>query len=221
MGPCNRTAGCRGFRSYSKGGDRIQEIRKLLSDFLSIALSRGRPEKGSAALVIQLNSTSLSLNSFLLSLTSTTVSEHAHPFVALLDSGSSHCFVDEVFSKKNKLAIYKLPSIILLQLFDGSAWNSVSHKTNIPLTFSTGKTHQTELYFTKLDKGYSVILSYNWLVHHNPSINWAETKVVFLGAVKVPGGPSTPVSPKFDIQFVTAKKISHLCHKPSNSVYCL
>src|SRR5260221_2088093 len=39
--------------------------------------------------------------------------------------------------------------------------------------------------------------------------------------MKVPGGPSTPVSPKFDIQFVTAKKISHLCHKPSNSVYCL
>src|SRR5260221_11095069 len=39
--------------------------------------------------------------------------------------------------------------------------------------------------------------------------------------MKVPGGPSTPVSPKFNIQFVTAKKISHLCHKPSNSIYCL
>src|SRR6266436_9491078 len=39
--------------------------------------------------------------------------------------------------------------------------------------------------------------------------------------MKVPGGPSAPVSPKFDIQFVTAKKISHLCCKPSNSVYCL
>src|SRR5258706_477852 len=94
-------------------------------------------------------------------------------------------------------------------------------KTNIPLTFSTGKTHQTEFYITKLDKGYSVVLGYDWLVHHNPSIDWAETKVVFLGAMKVPGGPSTPVSPKFNIQFVTAKKISHLCHKPGNSIYCL
>src|SRR5258708_39024084 len=37
MGTCHRTAGCRGFRSYSKGGDRIREIGKLLSD-LSIAL---------------------------------------------------------------------------------------------------------------------------------------------------------------------------------------
>src|SRR5260370_28646979 len=147
---------------------------------------------------------------------------HLHrPFIALLDSGSSHCFVDKVFAKKNKLALSKLPSIMPLGLFDGSAQNAVSHKTNIPLTFSTGETHQTELYVTKLDKGYSVVLGYDWLVRHNPSIDWAETKVVFLGAVKVPGGPSAPVSPKFDIQFVTAKKISCLCHEPGNSVYCL
>src|SRR5258708_29587360 len=100
MGMCHQTAGCRGFRSYSKGGDRIREIGKLISNFLSIVLLRGCPEKGSAALVIRLNSTSLSLNSFLLSLTSASVSKHAHPFIALLDSGSSHCFVDKLFSKK-------------------------------------------------------------------------------------------------------------------------
>src|SRR5258708_39037824 len=111
---------------------------------------------------------------------------HLHrPFIALLDSGSSHCFVDKVFAKKNKLALSKLPSIIPLQLFDGSAQNSISHKTNIPLTFSTGETHQTELYVTKLDKGYSVVLGYDWLVRHNPSINCAETKVVFPVAMKV------------------------------------
>src|SRR5258705_12615464 len=176
MGMCHQTAGCRGFGSYSKGGDRIREIGKLLSDFSSIALSRGCPEKGSTAPVIWLNSTSLSLNSFLLSLTSASVSKHAHPFVALLDSGSSHCFVDEVFAKKNKIALIKLPSTILLRLFDGSAQNSVSHKTHIPLTFSTGETHQMEFYITELDKGYSVILGYDWLVHHNPSIDGQKPK---------------------------------------------
>src|SRR5258705_8048588 len=200
----------------SEGGDQIQEIRKLRGDFSSMALLESCPNRDSAAPVIQLNSTSLSPNSFLLSLTSTSISEHAHPFIALFDSGSSHCFVDEVFAKKNKIALTKLPSTILLRLLDGSAWNSISHKTHIPLTFSTGITHQTEFYITKLDKGYSVVLGYDWLVHHNPSIDWAETKVVFLGAMKVPGGPSTPVSPKFNIQFVTAKKISHLCRKPGN-----
>src|SRR5260221_2024419 len=179
------------------------------------------PNRDSAAPVIWLNSTSLSPNSFLLSLTSASISEHAHPFIALLDSGSSHCFVDKVFAKKNKIALIKLPSTILLQLFDGSARNSISHKTHIPLTFSTGKTHWTEFYITQLDKGYSVVLSYDWLVHHNPSIDWAETKVVFLGSVKAPEGSSTPIKPEFNIQFVSAKNISHLCHNPRNSVYCL
>src|SRR5260370_13457350 len=221
MGTCQRTAGCRGFGSSSKGGDRIREIGKLLSDFSSIVLSRGHPEKGSAAPVIRLNSTSLSPNSFLLSLTSASVSEHAHPFVALLDSGSSHCFVDELFAKKNKLSLSNLPSTIPLRLFDGSTRNSVSHKTTIPLTFSTGETHRMEFYVTKLDKGYSIVLGYDWLVRHNPPIDWAETKVVFLGTVKAPERPPIPASSKFDIQLVSAKTISRLCREPSNSVYCL
>src|SRR5258708_8442228 len=205
MGMCHQTAGCRGIGSYSKGGDRIQEIGKLISDFLSIVLLRGCPEKGSTAPVIQLNSTSLSPNSFLLSLTSASISKHARPFIALLDSGSSHCFVDKLFAKKNKLLLSKLLSTILLQLFDRSTWNSISHKTTILLTFSTTETHQMEFYVTKFDKGYSIVLIYNWLVSHNPSINWAETKVVFLGTVKALERPSIPASSKFDIQMVLAK----------------
>src|SRR5258705_4271740 len=186
-----------------------------------MVLLRSCPNKDSTALVIWLNSTSLSPNSFLLSLTSASVSEHAHPFVALLDSGSSHCFVDELFAKKNKLSLSNLPSTIPLRLFDGSTWNSISHKTTIPLTFSTSETHQMEFYVTKLDKGYSIVLGYDWLVCHNPSIDWAETKVVFLGTVKALERPSIPVSSKFDIQMVSAKMISHLCWEPGNSVYCL
>jgi len=114
----NGTPGCRRTRECPKRGDwqgnRIQEIRKLRGNFSSMALLRSCPNKDSIAPVIWLNSTSLSLNSFLLSLTSATISEHARPFIALLDSGSSHCFIDEVFAKKNKLALSKLPSIIPL-----------------------------------------------------------------------------------------------------------
>src|SRR5260221_11523132 len=208
-------------RECSEEGDQIQEIRKLRGDFLSMALLESCPNRDSTAPVIWLNSTSLSPNSFLLSLTSASISEHARPFIALLDSGSSHCFVDEVFAKKNKIALTKLPSTIPLQLFDGSAQNSISHKTHILLTFSTGKTHQMEFYITKLDKGYSVVLSYDWLVHHNPSIDWAETKVVFPGSMKAPEGPSAPIKPEFNIQLVSAKNISHLCCEPRNSIYCL
>src|SRR5258707_5147898 len=114
----HRTPGCRRTGECPKRGDwqgnRIQEIGNLRGDFSSTVLLRSCPNKDSVAPVIQLNSTSLSLNSFLLSLTSATISEHARPFVALLDSGSSHCFIDEVFAKKNKLALSKLLSIILL-----------------------------------------------------------------------------------------------------------
>src|SRR5258705_13209729 len=186
-----------------------------------MVLLKSCPNRDSTALVVQLNSTSLSPNSFLLSLTSASVSEHACPFVALLDLGSSHCFVDELFAKKNKLSLSKLPSTILLRLFDRSTWNSIGHKTTIPLTFSTGETHRMEFYVTKLDKGYSIVLGYDWLVRHNPSIDWAETKVVFPGTVKAPERPSIPASSKFNIRLVLAKTISRLCRKPGNSIYRL
>src|SRR5258708_3689612 len=108
---CHRASGWGRIGECSEGGDGIQEIGKLRGDFSSMVLLRSFPNKDSAAPVIWLNSTSLSLNSVLLSLTSASISEHAHPFIALLDSGSSHCFVDEVFSKKNKLALTKLVMI--------------------------------------------------------------------------------------------------------------
>src|SRR5258708_36180093 len=87
-------------------------------------------------------------------------------------------FCRQVICKKNKLSLSKLLSTIPLQLFDGSTQNSISHKTTIPLTFSTGETHWMEFYVTKLDKGYSIVLGYDWLVCHNPSITWPETNLL-------------------------------------------
>src|SRR5260370_33228198 len=61
----------------------------------------------------------------------------------------------------------------------------------------TGETHKIELFITKLDKGYSVVLSYDWLLQHNPAINWVETKVIFRTPletlkVKIPPTVKTP-----------------------------
>ena len=119
---------------------------------------------GSTVPTLQLNSTSLSPNSFLISLTSAAVSGHAHPFVALVDSGSSHCFVDYDFTKRNKLPMTNLDKKILLQLFDRSTPMTVSKKTNLPITFPTGKNHTEAFFITKLNQGYSAFLGYNWLV---------------------------------------------------------
>src|SRR5258705_6840606 len=106
------TPGCRRTRECPKRGDwqgnRIREIGKLRGDFSSTVLLRSCPNKDSIALVIWLNSTSLSPNSFLLSLTSTTISKHTQPFIALLDSGSSNCLIVKVFAKKKKFLFFKL-----------------------------------------------------------------------------------------------------------------
>jgi len=34
-----------------------------------------------------------------------------------------------------------------------------------------------ELYITKLDKSYPVVLGHNWLKDHNPRINWSKSIV--------------------------------------------
>ncbi len=130
-----------------------------------------------------LNATSLSPDSFILSLTSALT--HS-PFQALLDLGSSHSFVDEIFVWCNKLTLVYLPQPIPLWLFDGSSASAVMGKMWLPITMPTGETHEIELFITKLDKGYSVVLSYDWLLQHNLAINWVETKVIIRTPLETP-----------------------------------
>src|SRR5258707_2344940 len=88
-----------------------------------------------------LNTTSLSPNSFLLSLTSHTACNPLQPFQALLDSGLSHSFVNEAFALKNKLKFSYLPKAIPLRMFNRSTTSTIYRTCNIPITFSTGESH--------------------------------------------------------------------------------
>src|SRR5260370_9244018 len=110
---------------------------------------KGCPVGTCTSFPLHLNSTSLSPDSFLLSLTSAIT--HG-PLQALLDSGSSHSFVDEMFAHHNKLTLAYLPEPIPLRLFDGSSNSSITSKTRIPITMLTGETHDIDLFVAKLAK---------------------------------------------------------------------
>src|SRR5258707_14110510 len=120
-------------------------------------LRMGCPQNNSAS-SMALHTSSLSPNSFFLSLTSTSVRNLLQPFHALLDSGPSHSFVNEAFAMNNKLKFSYLPNPIPLKMFDGSTPSNVSQKVQMPITFSTGEMHHLEFYITNLDENYSLVL---------------------------------------------------------------
>src|SRR5258707_2580692 len=97
----------------------------------------GCPQNSSASSVA-LHTTSLSPNSFFLSLTSTSAHNPLRPFHALLDSGLSHSFVNEAFAVDNKLKFSYLPNPILLRMFDGPTPSNISKNVQMPITCSTG-----------------------------------------------------------------------------------
>jgi len=79
----------------------------------------------------------------------------------------------------------------------------------MPITMPTGETHDVEFFVMKLDKGYSVVLGYDWLVQHNPTIDWIKTKVIFRKPPVVPTVDKL-VATKINICQVSAKNLKKL-----------
>src|SRR6266850_6724090 len=87
----------------------------------------------------------------------------------------------------------------------------------------TGETHKIELFVTKLDKGYSIVLSYDWLLQHNLAINWVETKVIFRTPSETPKAklPTTVKTPPTVINIckVSAKEFCKLSQEVGATMY--
>src|SRR6266446_2432927 len=167
-----------------------------------------------------LNTTSLSPNSFFLSLTSRATCNPLRPFRALLDSGSSHSFVNEAFALKNKLKFSYLPKAILLRMFDSSTTSTVDRTCHIPIMFSTSELHTLDLFVTKLDEEYSVVLGYNWLTQHNLSIDWVEMKITFHNP-KTPPETSILAPKAMDIQLVSKRTMGRICQEVGSEMFLL
>ena len=91
-------------------------------------------------------------------------------FWALVDSRSTHCFVDSKFVDTYHLKTSATP-LVALCLFDGSSNSTVSETANLSIIFPTGDCMNLDFYVILLNSSCSLVLEYNWLTWHNPLID--------------------------------------------------
>ena len=141
-----------------------------MSSPLHHSLSKGCGNSNGEVSEVQLNATALSNPNSL----HTPISFPAYPNLSssrLVDSGSSHCFVDLSFISKNSIPSYEIPPISL-HLLNRSVGEVILQAADIPIHFSTGDVLSLKFYVTKLDSTSAFVFRHNWLHHYNPSIDW-------------------------------------------------
>src|SRR5260221_11536113 len=120
---------------------------------------------------------------------------------------------------ENKLKFSYLPNPIPLKMFDRSTPLNISKKVWMLITFSTGEMHHLELFITSLDENYSLILGYDWLAQHNPSIDWMETKITFRELKNLKEKLAS--GEKIDIHMVSTLMMTKLCKDPGTPTFMI
>ena len=112
-----------------------------------------------------LNTSTLSdLNSLCIPLVSPLVyaSDHLQPIPIrmLVDSRSTHCFLDSAFAHGHSLPTTPTPPVELC-LFDGTSNNIISEVVSLPVKFPSGKYMTFDFYVTPLNSCYSLVLGHS------------------------------------------------------------
>ena len=104
-------------------------------------------------------------------------------FAALLDSGSSHCFISPKIIKKFHLQMNPVHLPLPLSMFDGTSVLYVSEKITLDISFPYGEIHNILFFIAPLDSSCEAVLGLNWLVKYNPLVDWTICQLTFHTAI--------------------------------------
>jgi hypothetical protein len=98
---------------------------------------------------------------------------------SLVDSGASGCYVDKAFINKYHLPLESLAFPVQVFNADGSLNDSGPIQHTVTLFVCIGE-HLEKLTLSVMNTGtHPIILGFQWLRHHNPSIDWLRNKLLF------------------------------------------
>ena len=96
----------------------------------------------------------------------------------LIDSRSTHCFLNSATVLKHQLRTYKI-NPIPLQLFDSTTNSIIRSAVDLPFHFPSCDKQTITFYVTPLEATCITVQGHKWLTHYNLLIDWVLGSIKF------------------------------------------